>query len=65
MKKGVGPKVSVKGGVQSAKGECLIVIDAITSHGHLRHEPLTALRAYEYNKKGDYHNAMNFDKFQR
>ena len=38
MKKGVAPKVSVKGGVQSAKGERLIVIDAITSHGPLRHE---------------------------
>ena len=65
MKKGVAPKVSVNGRVQSAKGERLIVIDAITCHGHLRHKPLTALRAYEYNKKGDYHNAMNFDKFQR
>ena len=65
MKKDVAPKVSVKGGVQSAKGERLIVIDAITSHGPLRHEPLTALWAYEYNKKGDYHDAMNFDKFQR
>ena len=31
MKKGVAPKVSVKGGVQSAKGERLIVVDAITS----------------------------------
>ena len=51
MKKGVAPKVSVKGGMQSAKGERLIVVDAITSHGPLRHDPLTALWTYEYNKR--------------
>ena len=43
MKKGVAPKVSGKGGVRLAKGEQLIVVDAITSHGPLRHAPLTAL----------------------
>ena len=38
MKRGVAPKVTVKGGVQSAKGERLTVVDAITSHS-----PLTSM----------------------
>ena len=57
--------MSVRDGVQSVKGERLIVVDAVTSHGPLRHELLTVPWAYKYNKEGDYHNAMNFDKFQR
>ena len=64
IKKGVAPKVSVKSGALSAKGERLIVVHAITNHAPLRHEPLTALWAYEYNKKGDYHDAMISTSFR-
>ena len=43
MKKGVAPKVSAMGRVQSAMRERLIVVAAITKHGPLGHEHLTAL----------------------
>ena len=63
-KRGVAPKGTGRGGVKSGKGERLIVIDAITKDGALRSNDNSAMWAYLYSQSGDYHDAMNFDKFQ-
>ena len=77
VKKGIHKRGTRGRGPQSGKGNRLIVIDAITTDGALRHHKpadqhnevnkprnLTALWAYEYDKTGDYHDAFNAEKFQ-
>ena len=77
LKKGIHKRGTRGGGPQSGKGNRLIVIDAITTDGALRHHKpadqhnevnkslyLSALWAYEYDKTGDYHDAFNAEKFQ-